>query len=100
MSAYIIVTRESPVRDEARFAEYGRLNRNNAAQFQSEFGIKPLSVYGQVEPLEGAAPDGIVLLEFPTVEKARAWYHSPAYQEALMLRLGTADWRLTLVEGL
>jgi uncharacterized protein (DUF1330 family) len=83
MPAYIIVYRESPVRDQAAIDEYSRLNRENAGAFQQQFGIRPLVVYGASQALEGENPDGIVMLQFPSVEEAKAWYESPAYQEAL-----------------
>lgn len=100
MTAYIIVYRETPVRDQAKIEEYSRLNRVNAADFQERFGIRPLVVYGQSEAPEGPNPDGIVVLQFPSIEDARAWYDSPAYQEALRFRKDAADWRVVIVEGL
>ena len=39
-----------------------------------------------VDVREGEWPGTIVILEFPTVEQARAWYESPAYREILPLR--------------
>ena len=99
MSAYLIVYRETPVRDPEAIAEYSRRNQENAASSQSDFGIRPLVVYGQVEGLEGPAPDGVVLLRFPTLEAARSWYNSDAYQEAMQFRLKGADWRVVLAEG-
>lgn len=100
MSAYLIVFRESPVRDQAAIEEYSRRNHANAAVFRESYGITPLVAYGHSEALEGAAPDGVVVLQFPTIEDARAWYESPAYQEALALRNQAADWRVVLVDGL
>ena len=100
MPAYIIVYRETPVRNEEQIAEYSRRNRENAAGFQQRFGIRPLVAYGHSEAPEGANPDGVVLLQFPTVEDAKAWYDSPAYQEALAFRKNAADWRVVIVEGL
>ncbi len=100
MPAYIIVYRETPVRDPAAIDEYSRRNRENAAYFQENFGIRPLVVYGHSEALEGDNPDGIVMMQFPTIEDARNWYHSPAYQEALAFRKDAADWRAVIVEGL
>lgn len=100
MPAYIIVYRETPVRDAAAIEEYSRRNRESAADFQQRFGTRPLVVYGRSEAPEGANPDGVVLLQFPTIEDAKAWYHSPAYQEALAFRKGAADWRVVIVEGL
>ena len=100
MPAYIIVYRESPVTDQTAIDEYSRRNRENAPAFQEKFGIRPLVVYGASDALEGNNPDGIVMLQFPTIEDARAWYDSPAYQEALAYRKEAAAWRVVIVEGL
>lgn len=100
MPAYIIAYRESPVRDQAAIEEYSRRNRENAGgDFQQQFGIKPLVLYGASETPEGANPDGVVMLQFPFLEDAKAWYESPAYQEALKFRKSAADWRVVIVEG-
>lgn len=99
MSAYIIVYRETPVRDEAAITEYSRRNHANAAAAAQTTGVQPLVVYGALEALEGDAPDGVVVLRFPTAEQARAWYESPEYQEAIPFRKQAADWRVVLVEG-
>lgn len=96
MAAYVIFIREQPIHDEAAMAEYRRLNKDSA----EGHALKPLVVYGNIEAVEGAAPDGIVLLKFPDVEQARAWYNSPAYQAALPHRLRAADYRALIVEGL
>jgi uncharacterized protein (DUF1330 family) len=96
MTVYMIFMREEPVRDEVEMAEYQRLNRAN----QGDFKLKPLSVYGAIEAVEGKAPDGIVLLEFPTVEDAKAWYNSPGYQAAIPHRVKAAPYRAIILEGL
>lgn len=96
MPAYLIAQREGPVRDEAAMAEYQRMNREN----QGEFKLKPLAVYGATDALEGDAPDGTIIIEFPSVEEARAWYNSPAYQAAIPFRQKAADYRIFIVEGL
>ena len=100
MSAYIIVYRETPIRDETAIAEYSRRNHANAATSQESTGIEPLAAYGAIESLEGIAPDGVVLLRFPTIEQARAWYGTPEYQDAIPFRKQAADWRVVLVEGM
>jgi uncharacterized protein (DUF1330 family) len=100
MSAYLIVYRETPVSDEDAIAEYSRRNHENAASSQADFGVQPVVVYGQVEGLEGAAPDGVVVLRFPTMEAAKGWYGSKGYQEAIPFRQKAADWRVVLVEGI
>jgi uncharacterized protein (DUF1330 family) len=38
-------------------------------------------------------------LQFPTVEDAKAWYHSPGYQAAAVHRRKGADYRAVIVEG-
>lgn len=100
MPAYMIFIREGPVVDAAAFAAYGAANRANAAVFVERYGIKPLAVYGVAEAFEGATPDGIILLEFPTADAARAWYDSPEYQAAIPDRHRAAEYRAILVEGL
>ncbi|WP_330184772.1 DUF1330 domain-containing protein [Nocardia sp. NBC_01503] len=52
-----------------------------------------------VEVVEGEWPGSMVLLEFPTMDQARAWYRSPAYQEILHLRTDHIDGDLLLIEG-
>jgi uncharacterized protein (DUF1330 family) len=92
----MIFIREQPVRDDVAMAEYRRLNRETAANHD----MKPLVVYGHLEAVEGPAPDGVVILKFPDVAHAKAWYTSPAYQAALQHRLQAADYRALIVEGL
>ncbi len=98
MPAYMLFIRDEPVRDAAAMAEYQRMNRESIRAFAEK--LKPLAVYGAVEALEGPAPDGVVVLQFPTVEDARAWHRSPAYQAALPHRQRAADYRAIIVQGL
>ncbi len=100
MPAYIIAIRETPITDPAAMAEYSRCNREMTAAWQAEYGIAPLAVYGECDTPEGAAPDGVVILRFPDMEKARAWYASPEYQAAVAIRNTAATWRVLIVEGL
>ncbi len=100
MPAYMIFLREQPVADRAELALYSQANHAAADEFRTLYGIRPLVVYGATEALEGNAPDGIVLLEFPTADDARAWYDSPQYQAALIHRKLAADYRALIVEGL
>ena len=96
MSAYILFIRDQPIHDSAEMDEYARMNRERGSE---GFPVRRLAFYGAVEPLEGTAPDGVVVLEFPTVEDARAWYHSPGYQAAMQRRLKAAEYRVMIVEG-
>lgn len=92
--AYVIFIKEG-TRDEV---EMGRYKAAVGASFK---GHSPnfLAAYGALEVLEGAPAEGVVILEFADMEKARAWYHSPAYQEAARHRFAGADYRGMIVEG-
>jgi uncharacterized protein (DUF1330 family) len=54
---------------------------------------------GAVEVLEGSWIGHLIVLEFPDMDAARAWYRSPAYQAILPLRLNNSDGDAVLVEG-
>ena len=95
MSAYVFFIRESAIRDQAEMDLYRSSNRDKAPNPN----LTPLVVYGSMETLEGAPPDGVVLLKFPTVEDAKAWYDSPRYREARVFRQKAAKHREVIVEG-
>jgi uncharacterized protein (DUF1330 family) len=55
---------------------------------------------GVVELLEGEWPTKrLVITEFPTIDIARAWYHSDLYQAAARSRQATSSGRVLLVGG-
>lgn len=54
---------------------------------------------GALEAHEGERPGSVVVIEFPGMEQARAWYASEAYQEILSLRADHIDSTAFLVEG-
>jgi uncharacterized protein (DUF1330 family) len=95
MVAYIVFTREK-MRNVEEYARY----REKARPAADGHPLKPLAVYGKHEMLEGAAIEGVVILEFPTVDAAKAYYRSPAYQDAIQHRFLAADYRAFIVEGL
>lgn len=100
MAAYMIFIRESEIRDPEAMVAYSGSNRDGTAAFKERFAIEPLAVYGACEAIEGKAAEGVVLLKFPDMEKARGWYNSPEYQKAIPLRMQAADYRAILFEGL
>ena len=93
--AYVIFIKER-MQDEV---EMGLYKSSVGASFK---GHSPsfLAAYGALEVLEGAPAEGVVILEFADMEKARAWYHSPAYQEAARHRFAGAVYRGLIVEGI
>ena len=52
-----------------------------------------------LEPREGSWTGDLVIIGFPTVADARAWYDSPGYQEIGGLRTRNSDSMAALVEG-
>jgi uncharacterized protein (DUF1330 family) len=94
MSAYFIVYTES-VTDLEELKEYRRIALPVLQKSKAIIRVRN----GKFESLEGAAPQGVVMLEFPTMEDARSWYHSPEYKEALKHRFLGANCRVVLVEG-
>jgi uncharacterized protein (DUF1330 family) len=95
MSAYLIFIKERE-HDAAAMAEYG----GKAGPSLAGHPAKPLVLYGATETLEGPEANSCVLIEFPDMDAARAWYNSPAYQEARQLRFQGADYRVILTQGL
>jgi uncharacterized protein (DUF1330 family) len=43
--------------------------------------------------------EGVAIAEFPSIEMAKAWYNSPAYQEAARHRFKGAVYNGVIVEG-
>jgi len=94
MSAYVIFTRERTTNAE-ELAKYGPM----AKQARPGHDLTPLAFYGDFEVLEGSPVEGVVMLRFPDMAAARAWYNSPAYQAAREQRFKGAEYRVVLVEG-
>jgi uncharacterized protein (DUF1330 family) len=53
----------------------------------------------QPEVREGERKGALIVIEFPDLDRARAWYESPAYQEILPLRADNSRGDILLVEG-
>ena len=96
MPAYMIAIRRGPVRDTAAMDEYQRRTRAMPPGAR----LVPRVIYGNILALEGAAPDGMVIIEFPTLAEAEAWYRSEAYQAAIPFRQKAADYDVFMVEGI
>lgn len=71
---------------------------------QVEATFKPFGGYyfvrgGQISVLEGEPTKRIVMIAFPTLERAQAWYDSPQYREIRPIRFRSAKSRVYIVEG-
>lgn len=95
MPAYVIFIREK-THDPAELEAYAKA----AGPALEGVTFRPLAAYGRQEVLEGPAPEGVVIAEFPSFEAAKHWYASPAYQQAAQHRFKGATYRGLIVEGL
>lgn len=95
MTAYVILIREK-LRDAEAMARYAEA----AKSARGDYKLTPLAFYGAHEVTEGASADGVVILAFPTMAEAKAWYESPEYTAAKVHRFQAADYRVLFVEGL
>ena len=94
MAAYVIV--EIEVRDPVGYEEYRKLAGAAVAAQGGKFLVRG----GKTEALEGDwQPERVVVLEFPSVERAREWWVSKDYATARVIRERTARTRMILVEG-
>ena len=95
MSVYFVMIREKTI-DPATLAEYGP-RASLAAQGHP---LKALAAYGALDQLEGAPIEGAVIIEFPDMAAARAWYDSPAYHAAAKFRHRGSQSKAFFIEGL
>jgi uncharacterized protein (DUF1330 family) len=94
MPAYIIA--QINVTDPQKYQEYAKLAGPAGAKYGGRFLVRG----GAKTELEGNIPyQRIVINEFPSVEAAKRFYHSPEYQEARAKRIGAADFNMIMVEG-
>jgi uncharacterized protein (DUF1330 family) len=77
MPAYVVITK-TRTRNPEELAEYAK----HAPAFMAGHPATFLARFGRCETREGAAAESVAIIEFPTFEEAKAWYESPAYQEA------------------
>jgi len=95
MAAYLVFIKERE-HDAAKMADYA----GKAGGSLAGHSAKPLAYYGAIETLEGPEAKGSVIIEFPTMDEARAWYQSDAYQAARQDRFAGADYRVFLTQGI
>lgn len=63
------------------------------------FGGRFLVHGKEVEVMEGPFAGTIVMIGFPDLDRARAWYASPAYQAIIPLRTDHIAGEVVLVDG-
>ncbi|USX06785.1 DUF1330 domain-containing protein [Paraburkholderia fungorum] len=94
MKAYVVglITVQDPV----AYAEYVE----NAPATIARYGGRYVIRNGTKHELEGELPDERwVVLEFPSVEQAKRWYESEAYQAIRSIRIQASSGKLFIIEG-
>ena len=95
MPAYVIV--DIVVNDPERYEQYKQLAPPSIAAH----GGRYIARGGQVTVLEGTwNPRRCVILEFPSVEAATAWWAADDYAAAKQLRQESATTNMIVVEGI
>ena len=96
--AYVVA--EITVTDPQAYEEYRKLVLPTVLAFDGQFLVRGGNRI-QCEGVDDSHHDQMrtVILEFPSLSQARAWYDSPAYQEAKALRQAASQGRLFIVEG-
>jgi uncharacterized protein (DUF1330 family) len=95
MPAYLIA--DLDVTDPEGYAEYRRTVGESIAAFGGRF----LARGGRTVSLEGDwKPKRLVIVEFPSMERLRAWYDSPEYAPALALRKRASVSSLVMTEAI
>lgn len=93
--AYMLV--QVDVTNAPQYGEYTKLSPGIIEQFGGRF----LARGGRTVTLEGApARSRVVVVEFPSFERAQQFYNSQEYQAAKHVRDGAATAQFVLVEGM
>ena len=94
MAAYIIADVE--ITDPTTYEEYRKVVLPSITSYGGSFLVRG----GKAEKLEGEwEPKRVVVLEFESVEKAKAWWASDEYKAPKALRQSASLANLIVVEG-
>lgn len=94
MAVYAVV--QVDVHDAEEYAKYAKLAGPAVEKFGGEF----LARGGDVVIKEGVSRARCVIVRFPDLETAEAFYHGPEYQEALSYALPVSDRDYKFVQGI
>ena len=94
MTAYVLA--EVEITNPEGYKEYTQLVPGTITQYGGKF----LHRGGDVHVFEGAWPKlRRVLIEFPSMDAAKAWYDSPEYEKPKAMRIACSKGRLLLLDG-
>jgi uncharacterized protein (DUF1330 family) len=89
------VVAEVDVTDPATFKEYAEKTPGTVAASGGHYIIRG----GKSMSIEGEPPKRFVVIQFESVEKAKAWEDSPAYNAVKPIRHSSAKSRVFIIEG-
>lgn len=89
------VVAEVDVTDPATFKQYAEKTPGTIAQYGGHYLIRG----GKNTSIEGDAPKRFVVIQFDSVEKAKAWEDSPEYGALKPIRHSSAKSRVFIIEG-
>ena len=93
-NGYIIV--QVDVTNPQAYGEYTKRSPDIIAKFGGRF----IARAGRTVTLEGPpAKTRVAIIEYPSFERAQAFFNSPEYQQAKKLREGAANAQFILIEG-
>jgi len=93
MPAYIVA--DVNVHKPAQYEQYKRLSSLAISAFDAKILVRG----GETRKLEGREPGRTVLLEFPSMARAQAFYDSWQYRRARNAREGAAEMNMFIVKG-
>ena len=94
MAAYVLA--EIVITNPEGYKEYTTVVPATVEKYGGKFLVRG----GKAHPLEGDWPERRrVLIEFPSIEKARAWWDSPEYAKPKEMRKANSKGRLIFLEG-
>jgi uncharacterized protein (DUF1330 family) len=96
MPAYVVT--ETKVTDPVKYEQYRALS----PEAVKAAGGKFIARGGQLEVLEGQwKPDRLVIVQFDSIDAARAFYNSAKYREARARRAGATEiFNMVVVDGI
>lgn len=95
MAAYLVV--DIDVTNPTQFEKYKKLAPAAIAKYGGRYVIRG----GAYEVLEGDwKPQRLTIVEFDSMERAKAFYTSPEYGVAIKARAGAANFKALLVQGM
>ena len=94
MKGFVIVDIE--ILDQGKYQKYRQMAASSIEQYGGNYLVRG----GRIQPLEGDwSPERLAIVEFESLEKAKAWYDSPEYAPAKQIRQEASRGKILIVEG-